>query len=110
MSSFIDITGVIASHLETGALPNIEPNQVGTLQNGASIAYLGKYVGAAMTMWAAGFVGVMQGFSTSQAVNAVARNPEAQPKILSTMIVGLALAEAVAIYALIIAILIVFVA
>lgn len=107
--SFIDLTNVISSHLDA-ALPEVGADQLANLQNGAGIAYLGKYIGTGITMLAAGMVGLMQGFSTANAVQAVARNPEAQPKILSTMIVGLALAEAVAIYALIVSILIIFVA
>ena len=109
MSSFIDITSVISSHVEAN-LPAVSAENVQSLANGAGIAYLGKYIGTGITMLAAGAVGLMQGFSTANAVQAVARNPEAQPKILSTMIVGLALAEAVAIYALIVSILIIFVA
>lgn len=110
MSTIIDITNVISSHLEAGALPNATAEQIAGFSDGAGLAYLGKYIGTGITMLAAGMVGLMQGFSTANAVQAVARNPEAQPKILSTMIVGLALAEAVAIYALIVSILIIFVA
>ncbi|MCV3754247.1 F0F1 ATP synthase subunit C [Ureaplasma zalophigenitalium] len=106
MMSFIDLSNVITSHLD--ALP--VGKEAEAFSSGAGVAYLGKYIGTAITMLAAGAVGVMQGFSTANAVQAVARNPEAQPKILSTMIVGLALAEAVAIYALIVSILLIFVA
>lgn len=108
--SMIDITNVISSHLDAGSLPNVDSVSGTQLQNGGAVAYLGKYLGAGLTMLAAGAVGLMQGFATANSVQAVARNPEAQPKILSTMIVGLALAEAVAIYALIVSILIIFVA
>ncbi|WP_318032039.1 F0F1 ATP synthase subunit C [Ureaplasma sp. ES3154-GEN] len=104
--SFIDLSNVISSHLD--ALP--EGAAAEKFSDGAGLAYLGKYIGTGITMLAAGMVGLMQGFSTANAVQAVARNPEAQPKILSTMIVGLALAEAVAIYALIVSILLIFVA
>jgi F-type H+-transporting ATPase subunit c len=43
------------------------------------------------------------------AMDAIGRNPEAAGEIRSTMIIGAALAEAVAIYAFVIAIIILFV-
>lgn len=42
------------------------------------------------------------------AVNAVGRNPEAQGKIMVTMMVGLAMIESLAIYALVIALVIIY--
>ncbi|HDQ03178.1 MAG TPA: ATP synthase F0 subunit C [Deltaproteobacteria bacterium] len=42
------------------------------------------------------------------ATNAVGRNPEAQGKILLTMMVGLAMIESLAIYALVIALIVLF--
>ena len=51
-----------------------------------------------------------QGFAAGKAVEAVGRQPEAQGKIRSTLIVGAALAETTGIYALIIALLLLFVA
>ena len=42
------------------------------------------------------------------AVNAVGRNPEEQGKILTTMMVGLAMIESLAIYALVIALVIIY--
>lgn len=107
--SFIDLSNVISSHLDV-SLSSDPLSEFATISDGAGLAILGKYIGTGITMLAAGAVGVMQGFSTANAVQAVARNPEAQPKILSTMIVGLALAEAVAIYALIVSVLLIFVA
>jgi F-type H+-transporting ATPase subunit c len=43
------------------------------------------------------------------AIDGMARNPEMQPKLQSTMIIGVALDESTAIYCLVIAILILFV-
>ncbi len=48
------------------------------------------------------------GLATSKAVEAVARQPEADGKITKLLIIGCALAEATAIYGLIVAILIIF--
>jgi F-type H+-transporting ATPase subunit c len=45
----------------------------------------------------------------SSAVDGIARNPEAAPKIQTAMILSLAFAEAVAIYALVIALILKFV-
>jgi F-type H+-transporting ATPase subunit c len=46
----------------------------------------------------------------SRAVDGIARNPEAYSKLRSTMILGAALVETTAIYALLVAILCIFVA
>jgi len=51
-----------------------------------------------------------QGYACAKAVEGVARNPEAESKIRTILIVGDALAETSAIYSLIIAILLIFVA
>ncbi|MDI6601545.1 MAG: ATP synthase F0 subunit C [Thermoanaerobacteraceae bacterium] len=48
------------------------------------------------------------GIATSKAVEAVARQPEASNKITTIFLLGAALAEATAIYGLLIAILIIF--
>jgi len=42
------------------------------------------------------------GLSISRAVEGIARNPEASGKIMTTMIIGLALIESLAIYTLVI--------
>ena len=53
--------------------------------------------------------GIGIGIAVSKAMEALGRNPEAQGAIQTNMIVGVAFAEAVAIYALVVAILIKFV-
>ncbi len=70
----------------------------------------GKFIGAGLAMLGATGVGVGQGFAAGKAAEAVARNPEAESKIRTMMIVGCAIAETSAIYALIISILLIFVA
>ncbi|MCR5650815.1 MAG: ATP synthase F0 subunit C [Lachnospiraceae bacterium] len=52
--------------------------------------------------------GVGIGIATAKAVDAVARQPEAEGKIMKILLLGCALAEATAIYGLLIGILIVF--
>ena len=53
--------------------------------------------------------GIGIGLAAGQAFNAIGRNPEAEPLIRTNLILGLAFAEAIAIYALLIAFLILFV-
>lgn len=52
--------------------------------------------------------GIGIGIATSKAVDAIARQPEAEQKIRSTLILGCALAEATAIYGLILGLLMIF--
>jgi F-type H+-transporting ATPase subunit c len=49
------------------------------------------------------------GLIGSSALNAIGRNPEAADKIQTNMILGLAFAEAIAIYALVVALILKFV-
>jgi F-type H+-transporting ATPase subunit c len=53
--------------------------------------------------------GVAIGLIGSRGMTAIGRNPEASPKIQTAMILAIAFAEAVAIYALVIALIIQFV-
>ena len=53
--------------------------------------------------------GIGVGIVAGKAVEAIGRNPEAENKIRTNMILGLAFAEAIAIYALVIALIIRFV-
>jgi F-type H+-transporting ATPase subunit c len=64
-------------------------------------------VGIAMGFGTIG-TGVGMGHGLSGATNAVGRNPEAQGKILLTMMVGLAMIESLAIYALVIALVVLY--
>jgi F-type H+-transporting ATPase subunit c len=53
--------------------------------------------------------GVGIGILGGQAVNAIGRNPEAEPLIRTDMILAIVFAEAIAIYALVVALLLQFV-
>ena len=53
--------------------------------------------------------GIGIGLATAKAVDAVARQPEASGKIMTLLLLGGALAEATAIYGLLVAIVIIFV-
>ncbi len=68
-----------------------------------------KLIGAAIAMGLGAFgPGIGLGLLASKALEAIGRNPEAQSKIQTTMILAIAVTEAVAIYALVIALMILF--
>jgi len=52
--------------------------------------------------------GIGQGLAIKSAVEGVARNPGASGKILTTMMIGLAMIESLAIYALVVCLIILF--
>jgi len=70
---------------------------------------LGKLLGAGIAMLGAIGAGAGIGILTSGAVQAIGRNPDASGIIQTNMILGIAFAEAVAIYCLVVALLILFV-
>ena len=65
-------------------------------------------IGAAVAVITGIGAGIGIGIATSSAVDAIARQPEAKKDIRSSLLLGCALAEATAIYGLIVAILIIF--
>ena len=66
-------------------------------------------IGAGLAMVGASGVGAGQGIAAGRAAEAVGRNPEAESKIRTMLIVGMGIAESAAIYALIVSILLLFV-
>lgn len=68
-----------------------------------------KYLGAGMAMIGTLGGGIGIGLSVSAAVQAMARNPDHTAAIQTNMILGVAFAEAVAIYALVVALILLFV-
>jgi F-type H+-transporting ATPase subunit c len=89
-----------------------EPAAAGAAAGAA--ASLGGFFGAAVT--AAGFgmgiaafgTGIGQGIGINKAVEGIARNPEASGKITVTLLIGLAMIESIAIYALVVALIILY--
>jgi F-type H+-transporting ATPase subunit c len=70
-----------------------------------------KLLGAGLAIGFGGIgPGIGIGLAVMGAMNALGRNPEAEGAIRTTMIIGAALAEAVAIYAFVIAIILIFAA
>ena len=65
-------------------------------------------IGAAIAVFTGIGAGIGIGRATGKAVEAIARQPEAESKISKNLILGCALAEATAIYGFIIGILIIF--
>ena len=66
-------------------------------------------IGAALAVMTGTSTGIGEGMVASKAVEAIGKNPEAEGKIRSTMILGIALTETCAIYGLLVAILLIFV-
>lgn len=69
-------------------------------------------ISALLSAWGWGGLGssLGEGFTAVKAVEGVTRSPEHAPLITRTMLVGMAVTESVAIYALVVALLLIFVA
>lgn len=65
-------------------------------------------IAAAIAIFAGAANAIGEGLVVSRALDGIARNPDAFKQIRSTMILGVALVETTAIYALLVAILILF--
>ena len=65
-------------------------------------------IGAGLAVMTGMMTGAGQGYAAGKAVEAVARNPEAENKIRSMLILGAAIAETCAIYGMLIAFLLMF--
>jgi F-type H+-transporting ATPase subunit c len=69
-----------------------------------------RFIGAALAIALGGFAPSMAiGNLVGKAMEALGRNPEAQPAIQTNMILGVAFAEAIAIYAFVVAVMVGFV-
>lgn len=64
-------------------------------------------IGAGIAVFCAIGAGIGIGIATGKATEAIARQPEASGKINSTLIIGCAMAEATAIYGLVVALMII---
>ena len=65
-------------------------------------------IGAAVAVLTGIGAGLGIGLATGKAVDAIARQPEAESKISKSLLLGCALAEAIAIYGFVIGLLIIF--
>lgn len=75
----------------------------------AGMKALGAGIGAGIACVGMIGTGMGQGYAAGKAAEAVSRNPEAESKIRSMMIIGSAIAESSALYAFVISIMLVFV-
>ena len=73
-----------------------------------AIVLAASAIGAGIAMIAGFGPGIGQGIAASKGAESVGRNPEAAGKIRSIMVLGIAMAETTGIYALIIALLLIF--
>ncbi|WP_174919215.1 ATP synthase F0 subunit C [Peptacetobacter hominis] len=74
-----------------------------------AIAVAGTAIGAGIAVFTGCGAGLGQGYAAGKLAEAVANQPEAKSDIMSSFIVGAAIAESTAIYGLIIAIILIFV-
>jgi F-type H+-transporting ATPase subunit c len=74
-----------------------------------AILQAGRFIGAGLAMIGALGAGVGIGLSVQGALGGMARNPDTYGTLLTNMILGIAFSEAIAIYCLVIAFLILFV-
>lgn len=93
----------------TGIASSLDKAVNKDISTGSGLAYGLVAVGAGLAMCGAAGVGAGQGIAGGRAADAVGRNPEAEAKIRTMMIIGAAIAESAAIYSLIISILLIFV-
>lgn len=74
----------------------------------ATFLHAMRFIGAGLAMIGAIGAGVGVGIAAAGGVQAMGRNPDAAPIVQTNMILGMAFAEAVAIYALAVALIIIF--
>ena len=70
---------------------------------------LAKYIGAGLAMIGAIGAGIGIGLAVGGAVQAMGRNPDATPTIQTNMILGVAFAEAIGIFCLVVSLILLFV-
>ena len=73
-----------------------------------TIVLAASAIGAGCAMIAGLGPGIGEGYAAGNAVEAVARQPEAKGNIISTMILGQAVAESTGIYSLVIALILLY--
>ncbi|WP_027700966.1 ATP synthase F0 subunit C [Metaclostridioides mangenotii] len=73
-----------------------------------AIMVAGSAIGAGLAVMTGIGAGIGQGFAAGKAAEAVGNQPEAKGDIMSTLLLGDAIAESSAIYGLVIAIILVF--
>jgi len=101
MNKIISLISIVGVALLSAFVPEIaQAAEGGTGELGKLGLALGAGIGIGI---AAGIAGYGQGVATAAALTGIARNPSASSKILTPMIIGLALIESLVIYGLLIA-------
>ena len=96
--------------MDLNALKEIGTVTPDMLKLAAPAAYWGVKIAAAFAIAIAAFGGAIgQGKAAASAVDAIARQPEAQQDIFTSLILSLALIESLVIYALAVALVLIFV-
>ena len=95
------LVGIGVSSLAFGADASVTSAALGTVSSISLAAGLGIGIGVLGP-------GIGQGFAISGTCTGIARNPEAAGTLRVTMIIGLALIESLAIYALVVALLLLY--
>ena len=80
--------------------------EITTLQQGIAIA--GSAIGAGIAVISGIGAGIGQGYAAGKGAEPVANQPEAKGDIISTMLLGAAVAESTGIYGLVISIILIF--
>ena len=80
------------------------------LANAKATIMAGCAIGAGLSLIAGIGPGIGEGYAVGKACEAIGRQPESKGAVTSTMIMGCAIAETTGIYALVISILLIFVA
>ena len=78
------------------------------IAQGISLILAASAVAAAIAVLAGVGPGVSQGLAAGKAVEAVGRQPEAQGKIRTTMLIGSAMAETSGVYGFLVALMLIF--
>ena len=109
MYMLLSMIMVIVSAPFVFAAPEAAAAAAGTVDYTKAIIIGCSIIGAGLAI-AFGTIGTGNGMGAglNGATNAVGRNPEAQGKILLTMMVGLAMIESLAIYALVVALILLY--
>lgn len=78
------------------------------MEIGAALVVLGKAIGAGIAVLTGFGTGLGQGTAAGKIAEAIARNPEAENKIMSKVYITYGISESPAIYGLVVAMLIIF--
>ncbi len=85
-------------------------NELVELANAKATILSGCAIGAGLALIAGIGPGIGEGYAVGKACEAIGRQPESKGDVTTTMLMGCAIAETTGLYALVIAILLIFVA